>query len=291
MSHIQIDESIVDQFVDYLVTEKGLSINTAEAYKRDIEEYLSNIGKDFSYESLSGFVFYLYGLSRTPSSIRRKLSSVRQFLLFLKKRGFKVEDGFDELDKPRIWEKLPDFLTVEEMDRLLEAPDTTSELGIRDKAILELMYASGLRASEICNLKTEDVDFNRGLIFVRQGKGKKDRVVPVNEVALIWISEYLKRRKHHSPYLFLNRRGKPLTRQRLWQIVKEYALKTGIEPKKVHPHVLRHSFATHILMGGADLRSVQELLGHASIKTTQIYTSVARPELENAYRRLHRRAR
>lgn len=280
-------KGLVDEFEVHLVMEKGLSVKTAEAYVRDVREYLNAVGERFDYESLSSFVFHLYGLSRTPATIRRKLSSVRQFVLFLRKRGIEVEDGFEELEKPRAWERLPEYLTVEEVQRLLEAPDVTTELGLRDRAILELMYACGLRVSELCELRTENVDFNRGLLFVKQSKGKKDRVVPVNLEALKWLAEYMKVRSFNSPYVFVNRRGRKLTRQRLWQIVKEYALKAGIDPEKVHPHVLRHSFATHILMGGADLRAVQELLGHASIKTTQVYTAVANPELERLYRRVY----
>ncbi len=280
---------VLEEFEDYLVSEKGLSSNTAEAYKRDAAEYVNLCGTDFSFESLTNYIFHLYGLGRSPASIRRKLSSVKNFTLYLKEQGMEIKEEFDQIDKPKMWERLPHYLTLEEIEKLLSAPDTQSELGLRDRAILELLYAAGLRASEICNLKTEDIDFNQGLIFVKQGKGKKDRIVPVHKMALYWINEYLKKRRHNHPVLFLNNRGQPLTRQRLWQIVKFYAQKAGIDPNKVHPHVLRHSFATHILMGGADLRSVQELLGHANIKTTQVYTAVAKPTLERAYRKAMKR--
>ena len=280
---------MVEEFIDHLLSERGLSINTAEAYQKDIQQFLEITKGDFSLQGLIGYIHHLYGLGLAPSSMRRKLSAARQYLLFLRRKGIVKEDPFEELERPRGWERLPKFLTLEEVEKLLNAPDTSTPIGIRDRAILELMYASGLRVSEVCNLKVEDLDFNQGLLFVKQSKGKKDRIVPVNSVALNWINRYLRVRKHHSPFLFLSTRGRPLTRQRIWQMIKEYAVKAGIDPKKVHPHVIRHSFATHILLRGADLRSVQELLGHASIKTTQVYTEVAQPELERAYRRVQRR--
>ena len=283
--------SHLEEFIDHIITEKGLSSATAEAYEKDITEYIELCGEKFDFDSISDFILHLNSKGLTPSTIRRKLSAVRQFASFLRKRGYDVTDHFDRIDSPKMWERLPAYLTVEEVERLLNSPDTSTELGLRDRAILELMYASGLRVSEICKLKIEDVDFNQGLIFVKQSKGKKDRIVPVHTTALKWIDLYLKSRKHKSSYMFLNNRGKPLTRQRVWQIVKDYAAKAGIDPRKVHPHVLRHSFATHILMYGADLRTVQELLGHASIKTTQIYTYVAKPELEEKYRKIHPRAK
>ncbi len=280
----------IEEFIDHLITERGLSLNTAQAYHRDIQDYTKLCGEKFDLESITTFIFELYSRGLSPTSIRRKLSAVKQYAGYLKKH-YKVENQFEEIDPPKVWERLPDFLTEEEVDRLLKAPDTSTEIGIRDRAILELMYASGLRVSEICRIRIEDLDMNQGLLFVKQSKGKKDRVVPIHRTALEWIKRYLDTRSHRSPHLFVNRRGNPLTRQRIWQIVKEYALKAGIDPKKVHPHTLRHSFATHILMRGADLRTVQELLGHSSIKTTQIYTFVARPTLEENYRKIHRRAK
>jgi len=280
----------IEEFIDHLITERGLSLNTAQAYQRDIQDYTKLCGEKFDLESITTFIFELYSRGLSPTSIRRKLSAVKQYAGYLKKH-YKVENQFEEIDPPKVWERLPDFLTEEEVDRLLKAPDTSTEIGIRDRAILELMYASGLRVSEICRIRIEDLDMNQGLLFVKQSKGKKDRVVPIHRTALEWIKRYLDTRSHRSPHLFVNRRGNPLTRQRIWQIVKEYALKAGIDPKKVHPHTLRHSFATHILMRGADLRTVQELLGHSSIKTTQIYTFVARPTLEENYRKIHRRAK
>ncbi len=278
---------IVEEFVDHLITQRGLSTNTAEAYATDVRQFLEVSRGRVDFESITGFLHHLYGLGLSPISIRRKLSSVHQFVLFLRSKGEDVKDEFEELDRPKAWERLPECLSVEEVERLIEAPDTSKELGLRDRAILELMYAAGLRASEICSLKVEDIDFEKGLLFVKRAKGKKDRVVPVHPQALYWVKRYLEARKHNHPVLFIGRGKRPISRQRLWQIIKKYALKAGIDPKKVHPHVIRHSFATHILSRGADLRSVQELLGHASIKTTQIYTHIAEPELERIYRKVH----
>ncbi len=279
----------LEEFLNHLVAEKGLSPNTLEAYKTDIKEYLKICGESVSEENVLNFVYELYSLGYSSSSIHRKISALNQFFNFLLEKGRIRKNPLDFIDKPKQWERLPSVLSENEIKKLLETPDVKKETGLRDRVLLELIYSSGLRVSEVCNLKAEDIDFNRGVLKVK-GKGKKERIVPIGDEAMKWLKEYLKRRKTNSPYVFSTSKSKTITRQRVWQIIKDYAQKAGIE-KRIYPHTLRHCFATHILLHGADLRTVQELLGHSSIKTTEIYTHIADPQLEEIYRKKHPRAK
>lgn len=228
-------------------------------------------------------------------SVRRKASSLRGLFRFLLKEGIMEEDPTELLEVPRLGTPLPKNLTVDEVDRLLAQPDPGEPLGVRNKAMMELLYATGLRVSELLALRLRDLNLEVGYV-VAYGKGRKERLVPVGEVALENIKEYLSAvrplltKSVRAPYVFLNRSGRRLSRQGFWKLLHRYALQAGIV-SSVTPHVLRHSFATHLLERGADLRSVQLMLGHASISTTQIYTHLNRERLKEIYQRHHPRAK
>jgi len=285
----------VDSFINHLRVERGLSINTLLSYKRDLEQFqrwLDNNGLDKVNSSIVGkYLASLKEKNLSPSSIARKLSSIKMFYRFLLTEGIINENPAQEISSPRQGRKIPTYLSLKEVKELLEAPSTSSLLGIRDKAILECLYATGMRISELVNLNTEDIDLNTGWVKV-QGKGSRERMIPLTGEAIKWIKEYLEKRdtnnKKSSP-LFCNRYGRRLSRQFCWKIVKKYAQKAGIK-KKISPHTLRHSFATHLLSGEADLRSVQELLGHVNISTTQIYTHITQERLKKVYKKYHPRA-
>ena len=239
-----------------------------------------------------GYLMNLAARGLSPATIRRRLSAIRGFYAFLVEMELLDSDPTEGLDNPRTWKHLPQVLSLDEVERLLQAPPGDNPRGLRDRAMLEVLYATGVRVSELVSLRLVDLDMERGFLKVL-GKGKKERVVPLGEEAIGWLRRYLEVRgeldKKGSAYLFLSNRGGPMTRQRFWQIIKEYARRVGIT-KGISPHTLRHSFATHILERGADLRSVQELLGHADLSTTQIYTHVARAHLEKIYKKSHPRA-
>jgi integrase/recombinase XerD len=229
------------------------------------------------------------GLS--PSSISRKLSVVKMFYRYLLTEGIISEDPTQSITAPRRGRKIPSYLSLEEVESLLEVPSVNSLLGLRDKALLEFLYATGLRISELTSLNIGEVNLNSGWLKVR-GKGHRERMVPLGGEAIKWISKYLKERKEEkkrSAPLFCNRYGKRLSRQSCWKIVKKYAGRAGIT-KVISPHTLRHSFATHLLSADADLRSVQELLGHVNISTTQIYTHITQERLKKIYKKYHPRA-
>lgn len=291
-------QRILDRFFLYLRMEKGLSENTLEAYSTDINrflEYLTHQKNSLTEVKVEDLIAYISWLSQGLSkrSVARNVSSLRSFFRFLRQRGFISNNPTRLLDLPRIKRHIPETMTVEEVETLISAPNVDSPLGIRDRAILELMYATGLRISEVVSLRLLNLNLDAG--FVRTvGKGTKERVVPMGEVAIHWIREYLEKARPlflkggESPFLFVTRRGKPFTRQGVWKIIKFYALKAGIK-REITPHTLRHSFASHLLMGGADLRAVQLMLGHADIGTTQIYTHVTRAHLINTHKRFHPR--
>ncbi len=289
---------LVDRYLSYLSAERGLSSHTVEGYRRDLEDlqaYLERLGQDWERVDLHSLVGYLMNMAArglSPATIRRRLSALRGFFAFLVEMEVLDEDPTEGLDNPRTWKHLPQVLSLDEVEALLEAPSGDSPMALRDRAMLEVLYATGVRVSELVSLKLVDLDMDRGLVRV-VGKGKKERMVPLGGEALQWLERYMAARgaldRKGSPYLFLTNRGGPMTRQRFWQIVKGYARKVGIT-KEISPHTLRHSFATHILERGADLRAVQELLGHADLSTTQIYTHVARAHLEKIYKKSHPRA-
>ncbi len=242
--------------------------------------------------------FYFLGKKQggmSARSVRRKASSLRGLFRFLQKEGYMQENPTELLEVPRLGSPLPKNLTLDEVERLLAQPDPAEPLGVRNQAMLELLYATGLRVSELLALRLQDINLEVGYV-VAYGKGKKERLVPVGEVALEKIKEYLSTARPRlakavrTPHVFLNRSGRRLTRQGFWKLLHRYALQAGIT-SSVTPHVLRHSFATHLLERGADLRSVQLMLGHASISTTQIYTHLNRERLKEIYQRHHPRAK
>ncbi len=293
-------EQLLKEFIDYSRIERGLSENTLDAYQRDIREYLDfldDVGITFSRvesPTLSGFFEYLQDRKRDPSTIARKISSIRGFHTFLLQEEKIDTDPTMNIVLPKRASKLPNVLTQEEVFKFVEAPDSNKFLGRRDRAMLELLYASGLRVSELVSVKLEHLSFSTATLRCF-GKRRKWRLVPVGDYALKAIREYMEEERPKltkgkaMDYLFLTQRGGKLTRMGFWKIVKKYALKAGLG-QKVTPHTLRHSFATHLLEGGADLRVVQELLGHQSISTTQIYTKVDIEYLREVHRLYHPRA-
>jgi integrase/recombinase XerD len=293
-------------YIDYLYAEKGLSRNTIESYGRDLKKFLQFL-KDkrfFTRKDISRFIEKLRNDGQNSSSIARAISSIRSFCRYLLLEKIIDEDPSENLESPKKWLRIPKALSIEEIIRLLEQ-QAQSRYYLRDRAMLELCYACGLRVSEIISLKMEDLKFDAGFIRVK-GKGSKERIVPVSERAMSFVKRYLFELRplllkkgtvtvtfatstlpSSDEYVFLSNRGQPMTRQRFWQALKRYATMAGIE---LSPHVLRHSFATHLLEGGADLRSLQKMLGHSDISTTQIYTKVTTDRLKKAYLKHHPRA-
>ena len=277
-------------FAQYLLVEKGLSKKTVDAYLTDLKLFFKYFKDKKDTEDLNPYdinSFMLYGASigRKPSTTLRRAASIKHFYLFLKKDGY-YNDEIPEIEGPKKEKILPTYLSVEEVERLLDAPNMKSPSGIRDKAMLELMYASGLRVSELLELEKANINLKKGIVIVF-GKGAKERKVPMGDFALEYVVKYINqvRGKFHgadSKYLFLNKKGKPLSRVYFFKQIKKYASEVGIE-KEISPHTLRHCFATHLLEGGAQLRTVQEMLGHANIATTQIYTHVSKDRIISAY--------
>lgn len=293
----------LERFQDYLAFERGLSPRTLDAYRRDterLEEFLSSRGVrrpgDASAVDVREFTYHLRDQGLAPSSIRRTLSGVRTYFRFLLAEGLVDGDPTEQVEPPRTWRRLPDVLSREEVERLVEAPDPSHRLCWRDRAMLEFAYASGVRVSELTGVKTRDVDLEEGFATVH-GKGSKERLVPVGDAAIRAIRVYLRELRPRlekggaraQGALFLNARGGSLTRMGVWKILRKHVERAGIS-RRVTPHTLRHTFATHLLEGGADLAAVQEMLGHADISTTQIYTHVDRDYLRDVHRRYHPRA-
>jgi integrase/recombinase XerD len=290
----------LDQFQDYLTYERGLSARTVKAYERDLrrwQELVTSAGArgpaDVTPRQLREWVFSLKAAGLAPTSIRRAQSAVRTYYAFLMADGAVSADPTDRLESPRVDRRLPDFLSLEEVTRLLEAPDPTRPLHWRDRAILELLYATGVRVSELVDLPLAALDLEEGLATIF-GKGAKERLVPIGAPARRALSRYLRDVRplldagKGAGRVFLNSRGRPLSRESVWTLVKEAARRAGIT-KQVSPHTLRHTFATHLVEGGADLAAVQELLGHADISTTQIYTHLDRDYLREVHRKYHPR--
>jgi integrase/recombinase XerD len=291
----------LEGFHDFLAVEKGASARTDEAYLRDLARFAtfarlkgasapSNVGA----RTLREYVYHLKDLGLAPSSIRRNVSAVRSYFRFMLDEGHLVRDPSERLETPKRWRTLPEVLTVKEAERLITAPSLDEPLAFRDRAMLELAYGAGLRVSEWISVGVRDVLMDEHLVRVF-GKGGKERVVPIGRSAISAVAIYtreLRPRIEHGKgkgMLFLNSRGEPLSRMGAWKILRKYVDQSGIT-KRVTPHTLRHSFATHLLEGGADLRAVQEMLGHADISTTQIYTHVDREYLRSVHRQFHPRA-
>lgn len=284
-------------FLNYLSVEKGLAANTLAAYRQDLEFYESFMKEkalDWSSVKRDHVMAFLRGERQRgleAPSIARRLVAVKLFHRFLVKERLLGEDVTEVIETPKLWKKLPQFLILSEIEALLGAPDIKKAEGIRDRAILECLYACGMRVSEIAGLRLNDVNLENA--FVRcLGKGGKERVVPIGRSAIKSCVDYLQKvrakKRAKSDHFFIGRSGRGLTRQYLWQILKRYARMAGIR-KEITPHTLRHSFATHLLERGADLRVVQELLGHADISTTQIYTHVSRDHLKGVHAKFHPR--
>ncbi|MGB9770874.1 MAG: site-specific tyrosine recombinase XerD [Candidatus Kapaibacteriota bacterium] len=301
---IKIDfENFLKEFLFFLSVEKGLSRNSVDSYKSDIVKFLNfcfehnidniaNINKHLLEKYLS--FLNLAGIS--TSSQARYISSLRSFFNFLYSQGIIKNNPVEKIDSPKLRRNLPDVLSVDEIFKILDAIPTENCTGIRDKAMLEVLYACGLRVSELINLKQRDIFFNEGFVKI-WGKGSKERIVPIGRIALTWIQLYQKKCRHlfvkefvdNKDILFLNARGSKLSRMGIWKIINNYAMLVGLEDK-VHPHIFRHSFATHLLEGGADIRVVQEMLGHSDISTTQIYTHLTKDYLIEVHRTYHPRA-
>jgi integrase/recombinase XerD len=295
MSKAQRD--FIKEFLTYIQVEKGLARHTLESYGRDLarlQRWADKANKPLAQLTRADLRKWIAQLSReglAPTSVARAVSAARGLFRFLMLDGHIKRHPTEDLDTPQRFAYLPQFLTEDEINQLLAAPDITTEEGIRDRALLEVMYAAGLRVSELVSLKQSDVDIQAGLV-VCHGKGSKERRVPLGKSAIQWIQRYNAIRagygKPSLPQLFVNG-GKPLTRQFAWAMIKRYAKKAGV--KDISPHTLRHSFATHLLQHGADSRSVQALLGHSDISTTQIYTHITDRHLRNSYDKHHPRAR
>ena len=289
----------VSEYTDYLKIEKRQSQNTLAAYRRDVNRFAKYLPNkrldDAKISDVRSFLVFLRneeGLA--PSSVARCLSSLKSFYEYLSIENLISENPTETIASPRPWRKLPNVMSVEEVDALIAAPDINTLAGIRDLAMLELIYATGLRVSELVSLKMSAVDLEVG--YLRSlGKGSKERVVPIGDVAKTAIESYVNnarplfQKKRRSGDLFLTRRGNAMTRQGFWKIIKKYSIKAKIEGP-VSPHALRHAFATHLLERGADLRSVQMMLGHSDISTTQIYTHVLRQRMREVHERFHPRA-
>ncbi len=289
----------IKSFLDYLSIEKGLSKNTLQSYRRDLEKLKFFLEKKCPIEKaqekeLIGFIQFLGKTNLSSRSIARCISAIKTFYKFLLLEGIIKNNPTLNLSSPKLWLNLPRYLSLEEVEKLLSLPNESEELGLRDKAMLEIMYATGLRVSELVSLKLNDLNLEVG--FIRcLGKGGKERIIPLGKIAHQEIKKYLSLSRpkllkgKESDLLFINYRGERLTRQGFWKIIKNYASKIGLKAK-ITPHTLRHSFATHLLEKGADLRSVQLMLGHSQITTTQIYTHITRERLKKLYNKYHPRA-
>ena len=288
----------IDAYLDHLRVERALARNTLDAYARDLNALASHAGEhtspsDITLETIAKLLAKNLERGFGVRSSARQLSALRGFFRFLVRERVMAQDPSALLERPKPGKKLPRILSFEEVDRLLGAPDRTSDRGITHAAMLHLMYATGLRVSELCGLRVADVDLQRGLVEAR-GKGGKRRLVPVADVALDYVGRYLRevragKARADETALFVSPRGGHFTREGFWRMVRRYAVAKGIVPLP-SPHKLRHSFATHLLRGGADLRSVQAMLGHADLGTTEIYTHVAPDHVRAAYSKSHPRA-
>jgi integrase/recombinase XerD len=288
-------------FRHYLQSERGMAANTLLAYGRDLERFASWTEESRltdhlkpTVSQLSNYLSHLREAGLAPPSVARHLVALKMFYRFLRLEGQVTQNAVDLLSSPTLWERIPQVLSPETIDKLLCAPMREDRFGLRDRALLESLYATGTRASEVISWKLEDLHLEHG--FCRcTGKGSKQRVVPLGSKAQDALRDYLReqrpelaQRDPQTPWVFLSRAGRPLTRELLWLLVRKYVQRAGITGK-VSPHTLRHSFATHLLEGGADLRTVQELLGHANIRTTQHYTHVDRKRLRAIHKRFHPR--
>ncbi|MDD3271007.1 MAG: site-specific tyrosine recombinase XerD [Syntrophomonadaceae bacterium] len=295
-------QNYIAAFIEYLQYEKGLSVNTRAAYRRDLNKFNAYLLKnsqssqpgEISKQQIMVFLSTQMDEGAANSTVARNLSSIKTFYKFLVLENHVQNNPTSDLETPKIKRKLPDILTIEEVDKLMQQPRVILPLGLRDRAMLELLYGTGVRVSELLSVKIEDINTTAG--FLRcLGKGRKERIIPVNQTSIDWVQRYLARarnllvKNHLERTLFVNANGRPLSRQGFFKILAAYVEKADIG-KEVTPHTFRHSFATHLLENGADLRAVQEMLGHADISTTQIYTHLTKSRLMEVYQRYHPRA-
>jgi integrase/recombinase XerD len=287
----------VRAFLDHLTVERGLSRNSIDAYRRDLERFFGIVKlapAKVSREDIRRFLTHEREAGLSGPTAARRLAALRMFYRFLLLEKRVETDPTENIEPPRTPKHLPSYLDQAEVERLLEAADTTRPTGLRDRAMLEVLYATGIRVSELIGLTLDRLNLKAGFVLV-MGKGSKERVVPLGEVAADWINRYLDEARpailkdRESDHLFVTARGSGMTRQNVWMLIERYARRAGIA-KHLSPHTLRHSFATHLLEHGADLRSVQLMLGHADISTTQIYTHVEQERLKRLYRQFHPRA-
>ncbi len=291
----------LQRFLDYVMLERGLSDNTTRAYQRDLSRYLTLLTdadiqtpNAISQADVSALLNVLFEMGLEASSVARNLTAVRMFHRFLLGEGIAHRDPTEHVKPPRLGRKLPSVLNVYEIERLMLAADVETPLGLRDRALLEMLYGAGLRVSELIGLSRMDLLFDVEVVRVL-GKGGRERVVPIGSEGIDWVTAYLDAvrpglvKPHTGQTVFLNFRGAEFSRMGVWKLLRQYAAVAGLE-KRISPHTLRHSFATHLLEGGADLRAVQEMLGHANISTTQIYTHVDREYLKEVHRTFHPRA-
>lgn len=291
----------VEDYLRYSQIERGLSANTITSYRQDLTAFINFLKKEhlktwpIKALDIDAFLAQQRDLNKATSSISRLISSLRKFYQWLVRQNIQKINPMLEIDSPKKRRSLPVALTVDEINHLLDQPNTNKKLGLRDRALLETLYATGIRVSELINLKFNDLHEELKLIKVF-GKGSKERLIPISEVALSWIDSYKEKVRdplilkagQNCDFIFLNSRGTALTRQAVWQIIKKYCNMAGIQ-KNVTPHTLRHTFATHLLENGADLRVVQEILGHSDISTTQIYTNLSQKHILQVYAKTHPR--
>ncbi len=295
-----IMKEFIDEFINYLSVERGLAANTLFAYRRDLNKYfnyLSSLNIDsperINKNSITSFMLAQKQKDMSVNSVSRSLAAVKSFHRFLVRESLAKADPTSLIDSPKTFKHIPDVLSAAEIESMIKLSYSRNWQGIRDNAIIELLYASGMRVSEIVNLKIEDLNLDVG--FIRCiGKGQKERVVPIGKKAIFAVERYLKNsrpklaKENSGSFIFLSRLGKKISRQSVWKLIKYYAKKARIK-KVIKPHTLRHSFATHLLEHGADLRSVQEMLGHSDISTTQIYTHVDKERLKAIHKKFHPR--
>lgn len=290
----------VENFINFLERDKRLSLNTLQSYKRDIEQYTTYL-KEINANNIAAtnkttviaYLLHLQKKGRATSTISRNLASIRSFYQFLHKNKIIELDPTSELESPKVEKKLPQILSTQEVELLLDQPKCLDLKGIRDKAMLELLYATGIRVSELISLNLTDINLELG--FIKCNKGTRERSIPIGSISVAAVHEYLLKSRNfliqdiNEEALFVNVNGKRLTRQGFWKIIKHYKNQANIN-KDITPHTLRHSFAAHLLENGADLRSIQEMLGHSDISSTQIYAQIAKNKIKEIYKKTHPRA-
>lgn len=293
-------EALVQKFVNFLERDKRLSLNTLQSYRRDIEQYFTYL-QEINLQNITNtnkttviaYLLYLQKKGRATSTISRNLASIRSFYQYITKNKIVEYDPTTELESPKVEKKLPQILSTEEVVLLLEQPQCIDLKGFRDKAMLELLYATGIRVTELIQLNTHDI--NLEMAFIKCNKGSRERMIPLGSMAVAAVKEYLSKsrllliQKVDEKALFVNINGGRLTRQGFWKIIKQYKNQAKIS-KDITPHTLRHSFAAHLLENGADLRSIQEMLGHSDISSTQIYAQIAKNKIKEIYKKTHPRA-